>query len=55
MLKEEPLTEDSLRLPSKSEAMYLKSCNVRFKQINFDPGENRYELFDLESDPGLHT
>ena len=52
MLKEEPLTEGSLALPNKSAAMYLKSCNQRGMQINFDPAENRYELFDLESDPG---
>ena len=30
--------------------MYLKSCNMRFKQINFYPRENRYELFDLAAD-----
>ncbi len=52
MLKEEPLTEASLALPNKSAAMYLKSCNQRGTQINFDPQRNRYELFDLESDPG---
>ncbi|MCY3780121.1 MAG: sulfatase-like hydrolase/transferase [Chloroflexi bacterium] len=52
ILKEEPLTAESLGLPNKSAAMYLKSCNVRFKQINFDPQNDRYELFDLESDPG---
>jgi len=52
MLKEEPLTDDSLKLPNKSAAMYVKSCNLRFKQINFDPHENRYELFDLAADPG---
>ena len=51
MLKEEPLTDESLRLPNKSAAMCLKSCNLRGMQINFDPGQNRYELFDLESDP----
>ena len=51
MEKEEPLTEDNLRWPNKSAAMYNKSCNVRFKQINFDPGEDRYELFDLAADP----
>jgi len=52
MLKEEPLTDDSLKLPNKSAAMNLKSCNLRFKQINFDPHENRYDLFDLAADPG---
>ena len=51
MLKEEPLTEQSLRLPNKSAAMYVRSCNLRGRQINFDPAENRYELFDLEADP----
>ncbi len=51
MLKEEPLRADSLRLPNKSAAMYLKSCNHRQTQINFDPARNRYELFDLEADP----
>ena len=51
MEKEEPLTEASLALPNKSAAMYLKSCNVRQRQINFDPGEDRYELFDLAADP----
>ena len=61
MLKEEPLPpsvppkhwgDASAHLPNKSEAMYVKSCNWRGTQINFDPHENRYELFDLESDPG---
>ncbi|MDE2854598.1 MAG: sulfatase-like hydrolase/transferase [Chloroflexota bacterium] len=52
MLKEEPLSADSLARPNKSAAMYVKSCNLRFKQINFDPHENRYELFDLAADPG---
>lgn len=52
MQKEEPLSEASLCLPNKSKGMYLKSCNLRFKQINFDPAENRYELFDLATDPG---
>ena len=61
MLKEEPLARSvppkhwgdaSAHLPNKSAAMYVKSCNWRGTQINFDPHENRYELFDLESDPG---
>lgn len=51
MLKEERLPSDSLRLPHKSAAMNLKSCNQRGMQINFDPQKHRYELFDLESDP----
>ena len=50
MLKEEPLTEEALRLPNKSAAMYLKSCNLRHWQINFDPAASRYELFDLAVD-----
>ena len=29
MLKEEPLDDESLRLPNKSAAMYLKCCNKR--------------------------
>ena len=52
MLKEEPLSDDSLALPNKSAAMYLKSCNLRQSQINFDPAKDRYELFDLAADPG---
>jgi uncharacterized sulfatase len=55
MLKEEPLTDESLRLPNKSAAMYLKSCNQRGMQINFDPQQGRYELFDLTADPGCST
>ena len=51
MQKEEPLTEERLRLPNKSAAMYLKSCNLRGRQINFDPSQDRYELFDLDADP----
>ena len=50
MLKEEPLDDESLRLPNKSAAMYLKSCNKRNWQINFDPADSRYELFDLSTD-----
>ena len=49
MRKEEPLGDDSLR--HKSAAMYVKSCNVRLTQINFDPAADRYELFDLAVDP----
>ncbi len=49
MRKEEPLGDDSLR--HKSAAMYVKSCNVRHTQINFDPAADRYELFDLAVDP----
>jgi len=60
MLKEEPLTSawrvdtatPSLALPNKSAGMYLKSCNLRGMQINFDPAIDHYELFDLTADPG---
>ncbi len=52
MLKEEPLSDESLALPHKSAAMVLKSCNFRQSQINFDPAKDRYELFDLAADPG---
>ena len=31
--------------------MYLKSCNWRQRQLNFDPAAGRYELFDLAADP----
>ena len=52
MLKEEPLTgRRAWRLPNKSAAMYLKSCNLKNMQINFDPAASRYELFDLAADP----
>ena len=51
MLKEEPLTEESLKLPNKSAAMYLKSYNKREYQINFDPAQERYELYNLATDP----
>lgn len=60
MLKEEPLPpsvppkhwgEESAGPPIKSAAMNLKSCNQRGMQINFDPQQGRYELFDLETDP----
>ena len=51
MLKEEPLTDDSLRLPNKSAAMHVKSANKGRYQINFDPGAGRQELFDLSADP----
>ena len=55
MLKEEPLSAESLALPNKSAAMCVKSCNLRFKQINFDPKRNLYELFDLAADPARAT
>ena len=52
MQKEEPLSAESLSLPNKSAAMYLKSCNKRGCQINFDPAAGRFELFDLSGDAG---
>ena len=51
MLKEEPLSDDGLRLPNKSAAMYVKSGNRGRYRINFDAGADRYELFDLTVDP----
>ena len=51
MLKEEPLTDDCLRLPNKSAAMYLKSANKGGYRIHFDPSRQRCELFDLSADP----
>ena len=51
MLKEEPLTADSLALPNKSAAMNIKSCNRRQHHIHFDPAQGRYELYDLSVDP----
>ena len=55
MLKEEPLTEHSKSLPHKSEAMYIKSYNAGQYQINFDPEQDRYELFQLVDDPSRTT
>ena len=52
MLKEELLSDARLSQPNKSAAMYLKSCNLRHRQINFDPAAQRAELFDLTVDPG---
>lgn len=51
MFKEEPLSDESLRLPNKSAAMYIKSANKGGYQINFDPRLDRYELYDLVADP----
>lgn len=50
MLKEESLTEDSKMLSHKSDSMYIKSYNLGKYQINFDPAQSRYELFDLVED-----
>ena len=52
LLKEEPLTAESLSQPHKSAAMYIKSCNQGHWQIRFDPAQNRFELFDLAQDAG---
>ena len=52
MLKEEPLSDEGLRLPNKSAAMYVKSAHKGGYGINFDPAIDRYELFDLADDPG---
>lgn len=51
MLKEETLTDTSKHLPNKSALMYMKSYNTGHYQINFDPEQSRYELFDLFEDP----
>ncbi len=51
MQKEEPLNADSAALPNKSPAMYVKSCNRRGFQLNFDPDQAVCELFDLAADP----
>jgi len=51
MRKEESLTETSKHMSHKAEAMYVKSYNAGTYQINFDPPQSRYELFDLFDDP----
>lgn len=51
MAKEEILSEDALKLAHKSAAMYIKSYNAGQFQINFDPAQACYELFNLFSDP----
>ena len=51
MQKEERLTAETLRLPNKSAAMYLKSANKGNYQINFDPPRDCCELFDVSADP----
>ncbi len=51
MQKEEPLDAASVALPNKSPAMYVKSCNRRGFQLNFDPEQAVCELFDLAADP----
>lgn len=55
MLKEETLTDSSKSLPHKSESMYVKSYNAGKYQINFDPQQSRYELFEMFQDPARTT
>ncbi len=52
ILKEEPLSEAALRLPNKSRAMTIKSCNKGTYHINFNPLQGLCELFDISADPG---
>ena len=51
MLKEEPLTPTSKALPNKSVGMYIKSYNYKEYQIQFDPQQEKYTLFNLIKDP----
>ncbi len=55
ILKEEPLTETAKQLAHKSESMYIKSYNTGRYQINFDPEQSQYELFDLFDDPAKYN
>jgi len=55
MLKEEPLSDTAKQLPNKSESMYVKSYNAGNYQINFDPIQSRYEIFELFKDPARTT
>lgn len=55
MLKEEPLTDETRCLPQKSALMYLKSYNHDKFQINFDPAQTRYELYNLFENPEKTT
>ena len=52
ILKEEPLSAESLAQAHKSTAMYVKSCNKGGWQIRFDPVLSDFELFDLAADAG---
>lgn len=54
MQKEELLSEVAKQRPHKSDSMYVKSYNTRQYQINFDPAQTRYELFEIFIDPA-HT
>jgi len=51
MLKEEALTDIARQQSHKSDAMYVKSYNSGQYQINFDPIQSKYELFDLFDNP----
>lgn len=50
ILKEESLSEETKKLAHKSESMYIKSYNKGRFQINFSPGQDCSELFDLFED-----
>ena len=52
MEKEEPLSEDSARLPHKSAAMNVKSANLGDWRIHFDARPERCQLYNLTADPG---
>ena len=51
MLKEEPLTDAAKMRPNKSPSMTIKSYNAGPYQLVFDPGQPRYELYNLVDDP----
>lgn len=51
MLKEESIADDMKHLPNKSDSMYVKSYNAGKYQINFDPLQSRYELYEMYENP----
>lgn len=53
--KEEPLTPDKLTLSNKSADMYVKSFENGTYHITFNPAHDRYQLFDLHTDPDMTT
>ena len=55
MLKEESLTDSAKQLAHKSVSMYVKSYNTGKYQINFDPIQSRYEIYDLFADPSRNN
>ena len=55
IMKEEPLSDRAKQLPNKSDSMYVKSYNAGNYQINFDPRQSRYEIFELFKDPARTT